>query len=54
MIGWCDLSWREKCLIEEGQANPLKYNSGHEFRVKTKVQEGQESNERKSSSKDRE
>jgi len=37
---WCDLSWREKCKIERGEVSLLKYQSGYDFRVKSKVREG--------------
>jgi len=39
---WCDLSWREKCKIENGEVNKFDYLSGYDFRVKTKVREGKE------------
>ena len=41
MKSWCDLSWNEKCDIEEGEVNPFDYLSGYSFDVKTRVQEGQ-------------
>ncbi len=40
MKSWCDLSWREKCRIKSGGVNSLSYQSGYDFRVKAKVQEG--------------
>lgn len=42
MKSWCDLSWREKCKIEEGDVNEFDYSSGYTFQVKTKVSEGKE------------
>ena len=42
MKSWCDLSWREKCKIEEGNVNEYSYLSGYSFDVKTKVKEGKE------------
>ena len=43
---WCDLSWQEKCRIEDGEVNRLSYGSGYSFEVKTKVEKGQEQKER--------
>lgn len=40
MKSWCDLSWREKCKINNGETNSFKYLCGYDFRVKTKVREG--------------
>lgn len=37
MKSWCDLSWREKCKIQEGKVNSFKYLTGYTFDVKTKV-----------------
>ncbi len=42
MKSWCDLSWREKCKITNGEVNKFNYLSGYDFRVKTKVREGVE------------
>ena len=39
MKSWCDLSWREKGKINNGDVNPHKYHT-YSFRVKTKVREG--------------
>lgn len=39
MKSWCDLSWREKCKINDGDVNPYSYQCCS-FRVKTKVEEG--------------
>ncbi len=39
MKSWCNLSWTEKCKINAGEVNTLKYQSGYDFRVKTKVRE---------------
>ncbi len=39
MKSWCDLSWREKRKIEDGDVNPYSYQCCS-FRVKTKVKEG--------------
>lgn len=47
MKSWCDLSWREKCEIEEGDTNSFKYLTGYTFQVKTKVQKGKEEKRRK-------
>ena len=41
MKSWCDLSWREKCAINEGRARKSKYLSGYDYRVKVKVKEGE-------------
>jgi len=46
MKSWCDLSWREKRRIEEGEVNTFHYCSGYDFRVKRKVEEGQEKKEK--------
>ncbi len=46
MKNWCDLSWREKRKIEEGEVNRYSYMS-HSFQVKTKVKEGIDRKERK-------
>lgn len=40
MKSWCDLSWNEKCKIEEGRINSFSYQSGYTFQVKNKVEEG--------------
>ena len=45
MKSWCDLSWREKCKIEEGEVNSYSYSSGYDFNVKKKVEEGLETKE---------
>lgn len=45
MKSWCDLSWREKCNIEEGNVNSLDYLSEYTFDVKTKVEKGKENKE---------
>jgi len=42
MKSWCDLPWREKRKIEEGEARQYKYVSGYSFDVKRRVQEGQD------------
>ena len=42
MKSWCDLSWREKRAIEDGDVNELSYQSGYSFDVKQKVDEGKE------------
>jgi len=47
MKSWCDLSWREKCKINEGEVNSFKYLSGYDFRVKTKVRDGIERKSKK-------
>lgn len=47
MKSWCDLSWREKCKINEGNVSSLKYLSGYSFQVKTKVREGKERSKKK-------
>jgi len=39
---WCDLSWREKCKIQEGNVNSFKYSFGYDSRVRNKVRENQE------------
>ena len=39
MRSWCDLSYREKCKIRDGEARSYSYQC-HSFRVKTKVKEG--------------
>ena len=39
---WCDLSWREKCKIQDGEVNTLKYLTGYTFDVKQKVKDGEE------------
>ena len=44
MKSWCDLSWREKCKIEDGDVNSLSYLSGYDFNVKTKVKKGKNEN----------
>ena len=46
MKAWCDLSWREKCDIEEGNVDAYKYFSGYTFDVKTKVQDGKKRKEK--------
>ncbi len=45
MKSWCDLSWREKCKIEEGNVNGFSYLTGYSFQVKTKVRKGKEKKE---------
>lgn len=40
MKSWCDLSWREKCKINEGEVNSFSYLTDYDFNVKSKVQEG--------------
>jgi len=45
MKSWCDLSWREKCEIEEGNVPDFKYSTGYTFDVKSKVREGKEKKE---------
>ena len=45
MKGWCQLSWREKTRIADGEVNPMDYLYGYEFQVKEKVKEGQEKKE---------
>ena len=40
MKSWCDLSWREKCEIKEGDVSNFKYSTGYTFDVKAKVREG--------------
>lgn len=46
MKGWCDLSWREKCKIQEGDVNSFKYLTGYTFDVKQKVKVGKEQKEK--------
>ncbi len=46
---WCDLSWREKQKINDGDVNPLNYLSGYDYRVKVKVREGKEKKDEKNS-----
>lgn len=42
---WGDLSWREKCAIQNGTTNRYSYQSGYSFDVKSKVAEGQRKRE---------
>ena len=42
MKNWCDLSWREKCKIKDGDVNSLSYQTGYSFDVKQKVAAGKE------------
>lgn len=47
MKGWCDLSWQEKCRIENGDVSLLEYQTGCTFDVKSKVEKGIEKKEKK-------
>jgi len=48
---WCDLSWREKCKIKEGNVSKVDYLTGYSFDVKAKVREGKNSKRRARSQK---
>lgn len=50
MKSWCDLSWREKCKIRDGDAPRFKYLTGYAFQVKMKVIEGRKNKERRETS----
>lgn len=45
MKSWSDLSWYEKCRIQDGSVNPYSYSSGYSFQVKQEVADGQRNQE---------
>ena len=51
MRSWCDLSWAEKCKIEDGEAREFEYSYGYSFNVKQKVRDGKDAKENRDLSK---
>ena len=45
MKSFCDMTFEEKCKIQDGEANEYDYSTGHTFAVKQAVREGIEKKE---------